>query len=238
MRLRTALIMLGSPAGLAGLLSSCRIGDSTSWAAIAQPTLDLSLCAPGQDGFSATSNNPYFPFQSGSQWIYDGTEEGVAVNLVITALEEFVVVGGVTTRVIEERETHDGVLSEVSRNFFVQTSDGTVCYYGEAVDIFQGGQVSHEGSWRGDDPGNAPGIIMPANPKSGMKFQFESAPGVAEDQGMIVGTGPMEVLGGDIKETIRIREFNPLDGGKDIKIYAAGVGLVTDGTLTLTSYTP
>ena len=239
MRLHPPLTALGSLAALV-TLSSC---DSGRWADITaaanQQVLDIALCAANQGGFSATSTNPYFPFQTGSQWIYDGEESGVPIHLEITALNKQEMVGGVRTQVIEERETANDTLTEVSRNFFAQTSQGEVCYFGESVDIYEGGVVvSHEGSWRGDDAGNAPGIIMPASPKPGMKFQFESAPGIAEDQGTIVGTGPEEVPAGRFTETIRIREFNPLDGGKDLKIYAAGVGLIVDGTLRLTSYTP
>lgn len=239
MRLRPTLTMLGSLAAL-GALSSCEAGTSADLAAAAnQQVLDIALCAANQGGFSATSTNPYFPFQTGSQWIYDGEESGVAIHLEITALNKQETVGGVTTRVIEERETANNTLSEVSRNFFAQASDGTVCYFGEEVDIYEGGKVvSHEGAWRGDQPGNAPGIIMPDSPKPGMKFQFESAPGIAEDQGTIVGTGPEEVPAGRFTTTVRIRELNPLDGGKDLKVYAAGVGLIVDGTLRLTSYTP
>jgi len=235
MRLRPILTMLGSFAAL-GTLTSCKIATSPDFGSLQM--LDIAMCAADQGGFSATSTNPYFPFQVGSQWIYDGEESGVAIHLEITALDQQETVGGVATQVIQERETANGVLTEVSRNFFAQTSDGTVCYFGESVDIYDSnGNVTHEGSWRGDDPGNAPGIIMPASPKPGMKFQFESAPGIAEDQGSIVGSGPEEVPAGRFTETIRIRELNPLDGGKDLKSYAAGVGLIVDGTLRLTSYT-
>jgi hypothetical protein len=236
MRHRPILTTLGSFAAL-GTLSSCKIATSTDFGSLQM--LDIAMCAADQGGFSETSTNPYFPFQNGSQWIYDGEEEGIPIHLEITALNKRETVGGVTTRVIEERESANGTLSEVSRNFFAQTSDGTVCYFGEEVDIYEDGKVvSHEGAWRGDQAGNAPGIIMPASPKPGMKFQFESAPGVAEDQGSIVGTGPADVPAGRFTETIGIREFNPLDGGRDFKVYAAGVGLIIDGTLQLTSYTP
>ena len=238
MRLRPSLTLLGSFAAL-GTLISCKIATSEDATSASLQVLDIGICAPTQGGFSATSTNPYFPFQVGSQWIYDGEEAGVAIHLEITALNKQETVGGVTTRVIEERETANGALSEVSRNFFAQTSDGTVCYFGEEVDIYEGGKiVSHQGAWRGDQPGNAPGIIMPASPKPGMKFQFESAPGVAEDQGTVVGSGTVDVPAGHFTETIRIRELNPLDGGRDLKIYAAGVGLIFDGTLQLTSYKP
>jgi hypothetical protein len=37
-------------------------------------------------------------------------------------------------------------LIEVSLNYFAQNQDGTVCYFGEAVDMYEGGEiVSHGG---------------------------------------------------------------------------------------------
>jgi hypothetical protein len=119
----------------------------------------------------------------------------------------------------------DEELIEVLRNYYAQTEQGTVCYFGEAVNIYENGAiVSHEGAWRADDPGNAPGIFMPADPQEGMTFQQENAPGVAMDEATIVR------VSGD---TITIRDFNPLDGSKGTKVYVAGIGLVTDGPLDL-----
>jgi hypothetical protein len=85
-------------------------------------------------------------------------------------------------------------LIEISRNYFAQTEAGTVCYFGENVNIYEDGRVvSNDGSWRADGrrglPGLAPGIFMSASPKPGMHFQQEVAPGVAEDEATIVGTG-------------------------------------------------
>ena len=141
------------------------------------------------------------------------------MQLHVTVLDAVEVIAGVTTHVVEERESHDGELVEVSRNYFVEASDGTVCYFGEDVDIYEDGAVvSHEGAWRGDGPGNQPGIIMPADPRPGTKFVMESAPGVAEDQGTVVGSGPVEVPAGAFPDAIRVKELNPLDGDRGLKV--------------------
>ena len=133
-------------------------------------------------------------------WVYSGKEQGQTIGLQITVLgkaERFY--SGqdkVTTRVVEELEWEDadgdGVVDgdefviEVSRNYYAQTEQGTVCYFGEDVDIFnEDGTVTHEGAWRADDPGNAPGIFMPAEPEVGMTFAQESAPDIAEDEATI-----------------------------------------------------
>src|SRR4029453_3806971 len=198
----------------------------------------LEICAPATGGFSLASTNPYFPLQGGHHWQYEGEEEGSVVQLHVTVLDAVEVIAGVTTHVVEERESHDGELVEVSRNYFVEASDRTVCYFGEDVDIYEDGAVvSHEGAWRADGPGNQPGIIMPADPRPGTKFVMESAPGVAEDQGTVVGSGPGEGPAGACPHALRGKELNPLDGDRGLKVFARGVGLVIDGTVQLVSQT-
>jgi hypothetical protein len=128
-------------------------------------------------------------------------------------------------------------LREVSLNYFAQTQDGTVCYFGEVVDIYEGGiVVSHEGSWRADTRGNAPGIFMPAAPEPGMTFQQEFAPGIAENRATIVRSGTVTVPAGTFADTITVRDFNPLDGSRSTKVYARDVGLIRDDTLELITY--
>ncbi len=238
MDVRHALTMLGMCAAVT--LPGCREATSADHTLDAklQP-LDIAVCAPSQGGFSATVTNPYFPIRAGSQWVYEGTESGALIHLEITALNQRETVAEVSTRVVEERESSDGVVTEISRNFFAQARDGTVCYFGEAVDIYEGGQiVSHEGSWRADQAGNAPGIMMPSTPQKGQTFKVESAPGVAEDEATIVGTGTAQVPAGTFTQTIKTREYNPLDGGRGTKVYASGTGLIVDGSVDLISYTP
>jgi hypothetical protein len=96
--------------------------------------------------------------------------------------------------------------------------------------------VTHEGSWRADDPGNAPGIYMPAAPRPGMSFQQEVAPGVAEDEATIGRSGTVRVPAGTFRDTIAVEELNPLDGDTSFKVYARGVGLIIDDPLELIRY--
>ena len=142
--------------------------------------------------------------------------------------------GGVT---FDTPDPADPPFYNVSTNDF-SAEDGSICYFGEAVDIHHpDGSVTHEGAWRADDgPGFAPGIMMPADPRVGDRFQMEVAPGIAEDEGRIVGTGGVTVPAGPFPETIRVREFNPLDADKGYKVFAHGVGLVIDAAVELTEY--
>jgi hypothetical protein len=222
-------------------------------------TLDPSLCAPDRNSFTLDINNEFLPLAPvGRSWVLLGEDEGRTVGLRITVLNDTETFSfdrrtRVMTRVVEELEWVDtnvnGVfddgntsLIEVSRNYFAQTDAGTVCYFGEDVDIYENGRVvSDDGSWRADGrrglPGLAPGIFMPAAPKSGMHFQQEVAPGVAEDEATIVGTGTVATPFKTFEDTIRVREANPIDGDKGYKAYARNVGLIVDGPLSLISFT-
>jgi hypothetical protein len=199
--------------------------------------LPLDRCAPSAGGFTTNFTHPYFPAPVGQQALYTGEEGDEEVTLKITVLDQLRSIAGVTTRVIEEREWIDGLLVEVSWNYYAQASDGSVCYYGEDVDIYEDGGISHEGAWCGATPGNLPGIFLPADPRPGMKFVMELAPGIAEDEGEIVGSGPVKLGSQRYENTIRVREFNPLDGDKGFKVYAEGVGLIVDGPVELQSVT-
>lgn len=234
--LAAALAACEDPAPTLAPLPSSRPGLASSLAG--PKKLGLEPCTFGH-AFTTTSTNPWFPSDVGRQWMYEGDEDGEFIQLTIQVLDEIEVVGGVETRVIEESERADGEIVEISRNYFAENGDGDVCYFGEAVDIYEDGVVvSHEGAWRADAAGNAAGTFMPAHPNAGITFQMEGAPGIAEDRGRIVGIGPITVPAGRFAETIRVREENPLDGGRSIKVYAAGVGLVIDGAVRLVSYLP
>ena len=208
------------------LTASAAAGES------APKKLDIARCAPGAGTFTLVSTNPYFPLDVGRQLILTGEDEGDEVTLQLTVLDRTRVFDGVTTRVVEEREFVNGELSEVTWNYHVQAPDGSICYYGEDVDVYEEGGITHDGAWC-EGGNNEAGIFMPADPKPGMKYQNEVAPGIALDEATIVGAGPWTVPFGRFTETIRIRENDPLTGDKDHKVHAAGVGIIVDGILQL-----
>jgi hypothetical protein len=200
--------------------------------------LSVAVCDPGAGPFSLTIDNEFFPLAVGGQLVLDGDDAGTAVHLEITVLNETEDVAGVTTRVVEERESEDGEIIEISRNFFVQAPDGTVCYYGEDVDIYEGGViVSHDGAWRAGG-GNLPGIMMPPTPTIGTAYAQEVAPGIAEDMAEIAALGEtLEVPAGTFTDTVRTREWTPLEPGSiGTKWYVSGIGLAVDANVRLTSH--
>jgi hypothetical protein len=200
----------------------------------------ITVCDPETGTFSLIIDNGFFPLVVGSELELEGEEdEGTFIEVMITVLDETEVVAGVTTRVVEEAEFEDGEVVEISRNFYAQADDGTVCYFGEDVDDFEDGEiVSHEGSWRAEEDGNLPGIIMPGNPEEGMVFSQEFAPGIAEDQAEILFFGEtIEVPAGTFSDTLTTLDCNPLEeDSMDEKVYIRDIGLAIDEDAELVSF--
>jgi hypothetical protein len=203
--------------------------------------VDIALCDPTRGGYTLDITNPYFPLPVGSQSILEGVEGATLFRVVISVLDSTLDVAGVTTRVVEEVETENGELVEDSRNFFVQAVDGTVCYYGEDVDVYENGViVDHPGQWRAGVNGAVPGILMPTTPAVGQAFRQEVAVGVAEDRSQFVAMNELMALpGGTFHATLRSSETTPLEPGHiSRKAYARDVGLIVDNLATLVSRGP
>src|SRR5262245_50303310 len=103
------------------LASGCDGSDSTAPPVSLETTkrLDIGICAPGL-GFTVVSTNRWFPMDVGRQLILEGKEEGETHTNQVTVLNVTRTIEGVVTRVVEEREFVNGVLSEVTWNYHVQ----------------------------------------------------------------------------------------------------------------------
>lgn len=201
--------------------------DASSW------TTDFST---DKSELTHTGHNPYFILEAGYTLVLaDGKEE-----LTITVLDEIKKVDGVETRVVEERETRDGKLIEVSKNYFaISKRTNSVYYFGEEVDIYKNDKItSHEGAWLSGVNGAKFGLMMPGLPLMKAKFFQEIAPAVAMDRAEIVSvTETLKTSAGEFKNCLKVEETTPLEKGvKEYKYYAHGVGLVQDGSLKLIKY--
>jgi hypothetical protein len=190
--------------------------------------------------WSSTGKNDFFILEPGDQATFEGREGKRAVTLVVTVLDETKRIGGVETRIVEERETHDGKLVEVSRNYFAvcgPTND--VFYFGEDVDLYKNGKVeSHGGSWVAEKDGARPGLFMPSRTLLGSRFYQEMAPGVAMDRVEIESDNEtLKTPAGEFRECLRTKETTPLEpDANDYKIYARGVGMISDGGLLISKH--
>lgn len=196
-------------------------------------TMDFPL---DPDELSATGRNPYFILEPG----YTLTLESKTEQLKITALNETRKIGDIETRVVEERETNAGQIIEVSRNFFaISKRTNSVFYFGEEVDMYQGGKVTrHEGAWIAGANGARFGLMIPGLALLKARYYQEIAPGVAMDRAEIVSMN--EVLttpAGAFTNVLKVSETTPLEpAAVEYKYYARGVGLLQDGTMKLVKY--
>jgi hypothetical protein len=191
-------------------------------------------------GFSSRGSNPYFILEPGFQLILEGEEDGEELRLIITVLHETKKINGVETRVVEEMETLDGELVEISRNYFaICNRTNSVFYFGEDVDIYENGKVvSHEGAWRAGSNGARPGIMMPGTILLGGRYYQEIAPGVALDRAEIISMSQViKTPAGTFKKCLKTEETTPLEpNARGFKFYAPGIGLIIDGPAKLTGY--
>jgi hypothetical protein len=193
----------------------------------------------GQEGctFLSVGRNRYFILEPGHQLVLESKREKV----VITVLDETRMVGGIETRVVEEREEEDGELKEVSRNFFAICKEHQdVFYFGEEVDIYKNGKiVKQEGAWRADEKNSKAGIIMPGTILLGARHYQEIAPNAMDRAEIISDDVSMNTPAGAFTGCMKVEETSGLDPDeKCYKIYAPGVGLIQDEDLLLTSYRP
>ena len=158
-------------------------GCATEESAASADTSWTETLVPAPEPLSATGRNRYFILEPGYQLVLEGKEDRRAVQLTITVLDEVKTVAGVETRVVEERETADGQFVEVSRNYCaIGTRSHHVYYFGEDVDEYKQGQVTHGGAWLAGVNGATFGILMPGDVKTGARYYQEKAPQVAMDR--------------------------------------------------------
>ncbi len=193
--------------------------------------------------FESNGRNPFFVLKPGFKLVLEGLEDEAFVRLEITVLDETKTINGVNTRVVEEMETHDNnQLVEISRNYFALCQqNNSVFYFGEDVDIYEGGVVvSHDGTWRAGKAGASAGLIMPGVVLLGARYFQEIAPRVALDRAEILSISEVvDTPAGKFKDVLKTEETTPLEpNATDFKFYAPGIGLIQSGTLKLVSFSP
>jgi hypothetical protein len=186
-------------------------------------------------------DNPYFPLEPRTTWVYEGeTPEGTE-RVEDTVLQETKRIMGVECTVLRDRVWLNGELIEDTLDWHAQDKEGNVWYFGEDTKEYENGKVvSTKGSFEAGEDGALPGIIMPADPKVGDSYRQEYYRGEAEDMAEVislngaalndaVGT-PYDSFGEDV---LVIKDWNPLEPGiLEHKYYSPGVGLIGETKVT------
>jgi hypothetical protein len=204
--------------------------------------------------FSSVGGNPYFPLWPGTQTYFTNAtcvaagkceeleELWITIENDVKRISLPLSRGSQTVyaRVMEERETEDGELKEISRNYLAACLPSRdVYYFGEDVDIYEDGEiVSHDGAWLAGKRGARPGILMPEDGfMLGSRYYQEIAPDVALDRAEHMRAGfSVQLPAGKFDNCLDVDETTPLEPGHvSKKTYCRNVGLVRDGDLELTT---
>ena len=206
--------------------------------------------------------NQYLPLIVGRVWELDNQdcddcdeEEAVRVSI----LNDTQTVGGQLTRVMEERESVDEELTEVSRNFLNQcpnTQD--VYYWGEEVCVAEGSDSAEEppfeyetpceegmtpggGAWKVGVEGAEPGILFPGGAFLIGARYFQEVADNAKDwaENAEMGLNFDNPANGEFEDCVLVLDRNALEDPKgkeaDEKVYCPDIGIVQDEEMELTN---
>jgi hypothetical protein len=182
--------------------------------------------------FSPDVDNPYFPLEPGTVFVYSGTKDGKKAIDIFAISSNTKLVDGVTTRIVEDRLFLNGLLEERTRDYYAQDTKGNVWYFGEDTAVLDkhGRVTDTEGSFHAGVDGAQPGVYMQAHPELNRKFRQEWYSGHAADQFKAVDlSAPITVPYRSTKHALRTAETTKLEPGVlDNKYYVRGVGQVAE----------
>ena len=183
--------------------------------------------------FSTRIDNPWFPLQPGTTYVYTGSESGKPSRDVLTVTNRTITIAGVKCRVVRDLVYVEGRLTEPTNDYYAQDSAGNVWYFGEdTAELDRNGHVTtREGTWRAGVRGAKPGILMPAQPVLGKAYRQEFFKGHAEDFARAISVFHT-VSGPQGSNGLLTEEWSPLEPGiLDHKMYVRGIGNVLERTV-------
>jgi len=187
--------------------------------------------------FTTKIDNRYFPLPVGRVLTYRGTKDGENVVNTTTVTEDTKTVAeGIRARVVKDvLTTTDGQLREKTFDWYAQDDKGNVWYFGEDTTAYNpDGTKDKSGSWEAGVHDAEPGVIMEANPQIPDAYRQEFQRGVAEDTAWVVHRGgSVTVPYGTLDHVLHSLEATRVEPGSyDEKVYAPGIGIAVERSLT------
>jgi len=184
--------------------------------------------------FVSKINNRYLPFPVGRVMVLEGVKDGVTQTETVTVTSKKRVIEGITATVVHDVAKHGSTLLEKTSDWYAQDKQGNVWYLGEATVAYEGGKKDRTGSWQAGVNDAEPGIVMLAHPAILDTYRQELLRGKAEDTAWVVHVGgtlklPLRTVH-NILATLEATRVEP--GSYDKKVYAPGIGIVAEQSLT------
>jgi len=180
---------------------------------------------------STRLDNPLFPGEVGTRWIYEGKTDKGTEHIEVEVLEETRMVWGVAATVIRDTVHLDGALIEDTWDWYAQDDAGNVWYLGEETHEYaHGKEVCACGSWESGVDGALPGIVMLAAPKLGRAYRQEYYAHQAEDLAELVALGiDVTVPAGTYHDCVKTRDLSAVERDvEEFKYACPGVGVVLE----------
>ena len=206
---------------------------------------------------STNIDSEWFPLIPGMQYVFKGFANRGGGELphtvTFTVTDRTWMIDGVNTRVILDEDVNQGVLVEQEIAFFAQDGESNVWSLGEFPEELdeETGELAASSVWfagEGEMELAQAGVLVPGDPQKGNAWHLQGWSPEIEflDCAKVQKTGqtlfvPIETseelqncVDGDIcTNVMRAAERSPLDheGGRQLKYYAPGVGLVQVGAV-------
>ena len=225
---RKLLTLLAAMAVCGAIGDGAWISNAKASSSDYEPVLDPA-------NFVAVIDNPYFPLPVGRTLVHEGIKDGQTQVDTVIVTNQTKVIEGITARMVSDVSTHDGTLLEKTFDWYAQDKQGNVWYLGEDTTAFlPNGKTDTSGSWQAGVHDAEPGIIMEANPQIPDAYRQEFLAGQAEDTAWVVELGgTVTVPYGKLRNTLTTLEAARIEPGLyDQKIYAPGIGIVLEQSLT------
>ena len=188
------------------------------------------LPMPPASDFVRKVDNPYFPLDPGTRFIYRGTKDDVPATTTVEVTKDTKTILGVQAIVVFDQSSVDGQPEEQTFDWYAQDKRGNVWYLGEdSFDFVNGTWVKNDGSWEAGVDGAQPGIVMLAQPQVADAYRQEYYAGHAEDVAEVLSTdASVSVPYGSFDNVLQTKDWSLLERrAVEHKYYALGVGQVS-----------
>jgi hypothetical protein len=208
------------------LAVGCAGDDSGERSALPQgsETVDLD---PAE--FTTEIDNPYWPMRQGNRWVYRERDEDGVTRVEVSVTDRTKIVDGIEAVVVRDVVTRNGEVIEDTFDWYAQDDEGNVWYLGEDTKELEDGKVkSTAGSWEAGVDGAQAGVIVPADPRPGLKYRQEYYEGQAEDAAEVLSVNARaSVPYGSFTRVLQTKDTTPLEPDLvEHKFYARGIGPV------------